>query len=212
MQNITIKFPTNDKMLEYACDSNYRIGDLVLVFEDEIEEVALVTDAKIFDEKSVSNYEKGKGKILNKIGDKEQEKLTRLKVLAREFLPICEDKIKKHSLSAMKLLDADLSYDGKKLTFYFGAESRIDFRELAADLAKTIKKMIRLQQIGSRDEAKIYGGYGRCGREVCCKSFLKNSKPITLDMATSQDLTPSANRISGLCGKLMCCLSYEEKN
>jgi cell fate regulator YaaT (PSP1 superfamily) len=111
----------------------------------------------------------------------------------------------------MQLLDADLSFDEKKLTFYFTAPSRVDFRVLVSELAHTFKKIIRLQQIGSRDEARYLGGVGRCGETICCKKFLKgNLESVTLDMASDQNLAQmGSNRITGVCGKLMCCLKYE---
>src|SRR4030065_1929955 len=118
-------------------------------------------------------------------------------------------KIKKHGLS-MKLVGISISLDDRNLTFYFTAEGRVDFRELLRDLVSTFKKMIRLQQIGPKDAAKLIGGFGPCGRPVCCQTFLSDMKSITMDLARDQNLEGvTSSKISGICGKLMCCLDYE---
>ena len=111
----------------------------------------------------------------------------------------------------MELMDAELSFDEKKLTFYFAAEGRVDFRSLVSDLASTFRKLIRLQQIGARDEARFLGGCGRCGQVLCCRRFLKGDlDSVTLEMAQLQGLAAMGTaRVTGCCGKLMCCLKYE---
>jgi len=117
--------------------------------------------------------------------------------------------IKKHNLD-MKVIDSKISHDNKVLTLVFTAEERVDFRELLKDLAKEFKKQIRLRQIGPRDHAKILGGFGKCGRTQCCSLFLGNLGGITMEMARIQDITSKgASKISGNCGKLLCCLAYE---
>lgn len=140
----------------------------------------------------------------------DRKKIVELSAEAKTYLLECQRKIDKYNLP-MQLLDADLSFDEKKLTFYFTAPSRVDFRILVSELAHTFKKIIRLQQIGSRDEARYLGGVGRCGETICCKRFLKgNFESVTLDMAQDQNLAQmGSNRITGVCGKLMCCLKYE---
>jgi len=120
----------------------------------------------------------------------------------------CVKKIAEHKLD-MNLVDSEYSFDCSKLIFYFTAEGRIDFRELVKDLAKIFKTRIELRQIGVRDEAKIFGGYGSCGRELCCIKFLKEFEPVTIRMAKDQSLPLNPPKISGLCGRLMCCLGYE---
>jgi len=130
--------------------------------------------------------------------------------MAQEMIPECQKKILRHRLP-MELLDAELSFDEKKLTFYFTADGRVDFRALVSDLASSFKKLIRLQQVGARDEARFLGGHGRCGQILCCRKFLKGDlDSITLDMAQIQGLAAMGpGRITGACGKLMCCLAFE---
>ena len=123
----------------------------------------------------------------------------------------CFTKIKEHNLD-MKLIDAEYSFDRTKLIFYFTSEGRIDFRELVKDLAHIFRVRIELRQIGVRDEAKMMGGFGHCGRSLCCASFLKAFEPVTIRMAKDQNLSLNPSKISGSCGRLMCCLGYEYKN
>ena len=127
----------------------------------------------------------------------------------KEAFPICEQKIKDHGLD-MKLVNVEYNLTGSKVVFYFTADDRVDFRELVKDLAYVFKTRIELRQIGVRDEAKMLGGLGPCGRTVCCKQFLDDFRPVTIKMAKEQNLALSPTKISGLCGRLMCCLQYEE--
>ncbi|MFH1073968.1 MAG: regulatory iron-sulfur-containing complex subunit RicT [Candidatus Firestonebacteria bacterium] len=121
----------------------------------------------------------------------------------------CQQKIEEKALE-MKLVEADYSLDRSKIVFYFTAEKRMDFRELVKDLAYLLKARIEMRQIGVRDEAKMLGGYGCCGRELCCVSFLKDFVPVTIKMAKEQQLPLNQTKISGMCGRLMCCLAYEQ--
>ena len=121
----------------------------------------------------------------------------------------CEEKIKKHGLK-MNLVDAEYTFDGSKLLFYFTADGRIDFRELVKDLATVFKTRIELRQIGVRDESKIMGSLGVCGRGVCCSEFLGEFMPVSIKMAKEQGLSLNPTKISGTCGRLMCCLKYEQ--
>ena len=121
---------------------------------------------------------------------------------------VCERKITQHNL-AMKLLDAEYSFDGSQVTFSFSADGRIDFRDLVRDVASALKSKVQLHQIGVRDEAKLIGGYGTCGRALCCATFLSNFEPISMKMAKDQSLFLNPAKFSGVCGKLMCCLHYE---
>ena len=127
---------------------------------------------------------------------------------AKEAYNVCEKKILEHKLE-MKLLKAEYSFDRSKILFYFTSDGRVDFRNLVKDLAKMFKARIELRQIGVRDEARLFGGYGSCGRELCCKKFLKDFEPVTIKMAKEEGLPLNPPKISGLCGRLMCCLSYE---
>ena len=110
----------------------------------------------------------------------------------------------------MKLIDVEVAFDNSKMVFYFTANGRVDFRELVKDLASIFKTRIELRQIGVRDEAKLLGGLGPCGRPICCGSFLSNFQPVSIKMAKEQNLLLNPTKISGLCGRLMCCLKYEE--
>ena len=138
--------------------------------------------------------------------DIEQQKLYQSK--EAEAAEICRKKIEEHGLE-MKLVDVEYAYNGSKLTFYFTADNRVDFRELLKDLTSIFKTRIDLRQIGDRDEAKKCGGLGFCGRPICCNTFLNDFTPVSIKMAKSQNLSLNPVKISGICGKLMCCLRYE---
>lgn len=124
---------------------------------------------------------------------------------------ICQDKIAAHKLE-MKLVDVEYTFDNSKIIFYFTANGRIDFRALVKDLASVFKTRIELRQIGVRDEAKMLGGLGPCGRQICCGAFLGDFQPVSIKMAKEQNLSLNPTKISGLCGRLMCCLKYEQDN
>ena len=128
----------------------------------------------------------------------------------KEAFAICLEKIKKHEL-VMKLIEAEYTFDNNKLLFYFTADGRIDFRELVKDLAAVFKTRIELRQIGVRDETKIMGGIGVCGRSLCCNSYMPEFIPASIKMAKEQNLSLNPTKISGVCGRLMCCLKYEEE-
>lgn len=120
----------------------------------------------------------------------------------------CQEKIDKHHLE-MKLIDVEYTFDNNKIIFYFTADGRVDFRELVKDLASVFKMRIELRQIGVRDEAKMLGGIGSCGRSLCCSSWLADFEPVSIKMAKVQNLSLNPTKISGICGRLMCCLKYE---
>lgn len=127
-----------------------------------------------------------------------------------EAFVICAEKIKAHKLE-MKLVDVEYTFDGSKVLFYFTADGRIDFRELVKDLASVFRTRIELRQIGVRDEAKMIGSYGICGRNLCCNQFLGDFAPVSIKMAKEQGLSLNPTKISGTCGRLMCCLKYEQE-
>lgn len=128
----------------------------------------------------------------------------------KEAFRICLEKIRKHGLE-MKLIDAEYTFDNNKVLFYFTADGRIDFRELVKDLASVFRTRIELRQIGVRDETKIRGGLGICGRELCCHTYLTEFAPVSIKMAKEQNLSLNPTKISGVCGRLMCCLTNEEE-
>ena len=140
--------------------------------------------------------------------DDEAEQKNREK--EKEAYKICLEKIKKHGLE-MKLIDAEYTFDNNKVLFYFTADGRIDFRELVKDLASVFKTRIELRQIGVRDETKILGGYSICGRPLCCSSYLTDFVPVSIKMAKDQNLSLNPTKISGMCGRLMCCLKNEQE-
>lgn len=133
------------------------------------------------------------------------------KQAAQDAFHICLEKIKKHQLK-MKLVDVEYTFDRNKIIFYFTAEGRVDFRELVKDLASVFRTRIELRQIGVRDEAKMLGGIGPCGRTLCCSTWLGDFDPVSIKMAKDQNLSLNPTKISGLCGRLMCCLKYEHDN
>ena len=140
--------------------------------------------------------------------DDKQEASNREK--EKNAMAVCLEKIKKHKLD-MKLIDAEYTFDNNKVLFYFTADGRVDFRELVKDLAAVFKTRIELRQIGVRDETKIVGGIGICGRPLCCHTFLDEFAPVSIKMAKEQNLSLNPTKISGVCGRLMCCLKNEEE-
>ncbi len=147
-------------------------------------------------------------KVIRKATAEDSEKIRINKEKEKEALRVCLEKIKEHQLP-MKLIDVEYTFDENKVIFYFTAEGRIDFRELVKDLASIFRTRIELRQIGVRDEAKMIGGLGSCGRVLCCKSFLGDFEPVSIKMAKEQNLSLNPTKISGICGRLMCCLKYE---
>lgn len=147
-------------------------------------------------------------KIIRRATAEDLAQIEQNKQRAKEAGNTCLTKIKEHNL-LMKLIGAEYSFDSSKIIFYFTAEGRVDFRSLVKDLAKIFKVRIELKQIGVRDEAKFFGGIGPCGRQLCCATFLKNFEPVSIKMAKEEGLPLNPPKISGICGRLMCCLGYE---
>lgn len=169
-------------------------GDVVLV-DKEIEESELANPLK---------------PIIRVATKRDLETIERNKKKEKEAFKICEEKIEKHSL-AMDLVDVECTFDNTKLLFYFTAENRVDFRELVKDLASVFHTRIELRQIGVRDEAKMLGGIGICGQPFCCARFLGEFQPVSVKMAKEQSLSLNPTKLSGSCGRLMCCLKYESE-
>ena len=140
--------------------------------------------------------------------DEDREQQNRLK--EKDAFKICQKKIREHGLE-MKLIDAEYTFDNNKVLFYFTADGRIDFRQLVKDLAAIFKTRIELRQIGVRDETKILGGIGICGRSLCCHTYLSEFAPVSIKMAKEQNLSLNQTKISGVCGRLMCCLKNEQE-
>ena len=148
--------------------------------------------------------------VMRIAGERDIEQEAANKEKEKEAFKICKEKILKHGLE-MKLIDAEYTFDNNKVLFYFTADGRIDFRELVKDLASVFKTRIELRQIGVRDETKIRGGIGICGRPLCCHSYLSDFVPVSIKMAKEQNLSLNPTKISGVCGRLMCCLKNEQE-
>jgi cell fate regulator YaaT (PSP1 superfamily) len=148
-------------------------------------------------------------KVIRVATDEDKIKVEENRQKEKEAYGICYQKIQDHNL-AMKLVDVEFTFDNNKIIFYFTADGRIDFRELVKDLASIFKTRIELRQIGVRDEAKMMGGLGPCGRSLCCGTFLGEFQPVSIKMAKEQSLSLNPTKISGICGRLMCCLKYEQ--
>lgn len=187
-------------------DLSLKAGDGVIVKTARGIEYGEVVSSpeKLTDEEIVTPLKK----ILRKATKKDKDKAAINRAKEKEALKICEEKIAKHGLS-MKLVDVEYLFDGSKIIFYFTSEGRVDFRELVKDLASAFRTRIELRQIGVRDEAKMIGGLGPCGRRLCCTLFLSDFEPVSIKMAKEQNLPLNPMKISGICGRLMCCLRYE---
>ena len=149
-------------------------------------------------------------KVIRIVTEKDEKIRLQYKSKEKDAFKTCLEKIEKHGLP-MKLIDVEYKYDGSKLIFYFTADKRIDFRELVKDLASVFRTRIELRQIGVRDEVKRCGGNGICGRQLCCCSFLGNFETVSIKMAKEQNISLNPSKISGNCGRLMCCLKYEQE-
>ncbi len=150
-------------------------------------------------------------KVIRKATAKDLEQVKQNLEKEKEAFQTCQKKIEAHKLD-MKLVNVEYTFDGSKIIFYFTADGRVDFRELVKDLAAVFRTRIELRQIGVRDEAKMLGGIGSCGRILCCSSFLGDFQPVSIRMAKEQNLSLNPTKISGLCGRLMCCLKYESNS
>ncbi len=186
-----------------------KIGDFVLVDTIHDEEVGSVR----YINKTVKQTKDQPLKdIVKVLTERDTERLRRLKLDHSGYIDIFHKKVDEHKLD-MKFVDFEFSLDGEKVTFYFTADSRVDFRNLVRDLSRQLQKTVLLRQMGQRDEARILDGFGPCGRPICCKSFLTRLENISMDMVREQyEGSRNASKVSGICGKLMCCLSFEREN
>lgn len=177
-------------------------GDRGLDYGQVLSETEVILDSDVGEEPL--------RKVIRKANPWDMIQIEKNKKKVREVLDTCGRKVAEKRL-AMKLVDAEFSFDRSKIIFYFTAEGRVDFRNLVKELAGIFKTRIELKQIGVRDEAKMLGGLGPCGRALCCATYLKDFEPVTIKMAKEQNLPLNPTKISGLCGRLMCCLGYEHK-
>ncbi len=205
---ISVKFKEDGRAYFFdPCGQNFSVGVKVIVETARGNECGTVCEAN----REVSNDSivKPLKKVLRLATKKDLARVQELNAKAREAFDICEEKILQHKLD-MKLVDVEISFDSGKMLFYFTSDGRVDFRELVKDLAAKFHARIELRQIGVRDEAKMLGGIGICGQPFCCRRFLDDFHPVSIKMAKEQGLSLNPTKISGSCGRLMCCLKYEQ--
>lgn len=205
MKKVGIRFKKTGKLSFYISDNdNIKLTDSIVVDTDKGEEIGVV--AKVLELEEKEELEKVK-RIAT---EKDFENQKNMDEKAKEALKFCKEEAKKLELD-MKVLSAEYTLDGTKLTIYFVSEDRVDFRELVKIIAAKYRARIELRQIGPRDEVREYPTLGMCGKEVCCRTHLQNFDPVTIKMAKEQGLQINMSKLSGACGKLMCCLRYEEE-
>ncbi|MCI8509948.1 MAG: stage 0 sporulation family protein [Lachnospiraceae bacterium] len=206
---IGVRFRPNGKIYFFdPSDLDLEIGDAVIVETVRgVEYGKVVLSKREIDEGSITSTLKP---VIRKATAEDDKKNEENKEKCKDAFKICLEKIAKHGLE-MKLIDAEYTFDNNKVLFYFTADGRIDFRELVKDLASVFKTRIELRQIGVRDETKILGGIGICGLELCCHKHLSDFVPVSIKMAKEQNLSLNPTKISGVCGRLMCCLKNEQE-
>ena len=206
---IGVRFRTAGKIYFFAPGKlEIRQGDNVIVETARgVEFGRVVCGPKDVDDSAVVQPLKPVIRLAN---DQDRKTVEKNKQKEKEAFKICQEKIKKHKLE-MKLVDVEYTFDGNKILFYFTADGRIDFRELVKDLAAVFRTRIELRQIGVRDETKLKGGIGICGRPLCCSTYLTEFSAVSIKMAKEQNLSLNPTKISGVCGRLMCCLNNEEE-
>ncbi len=206
MRKVTVRLRDVGLIANFVFDGmDIEIGDYIIVEADRGMDYGQVIAAP---EKLFSEPKKSVKKVLRIMSVDDFRVIKENRIQAKESLKTCSEKVKDHRIK-MKLLDAEYSFDKSKIIFYFTSENRVDFRELVKDLAKIFKTRIEMRQVGVRDETRLFGGIGPCGRRLCCRRFLKNFEPVTIKMAKEQKLPLNPTKISGICGRLMCCLNYE---
>lgn len=207
MNIVTIQFTTAGKLYDFLVDDlPLSVGERVIVETERGKSIAKVAIPPR--PLSPETPTEGMKRVQRKATEEEIASLSRSAIQEREARRYCIQKIRERNLE-MKLVSCEYQYDGSKAIFYFTAEGRIDFRELVKDLAHHLRVRIEMRQIGVRDEAKLVGGIGICGRELCCSTFLREFAPVSVKMAKEQNLALNPTKISGQCGRLLCCLGYE---
>ena len=206
---IGVRFRTAGKIYFFSPGKlEVETGDKVIVETARgVEFGSVVTGPKEVEDDKITQPLKS---VIRLATDEDKKKEEKNKEKEKEAFKICLEKIHKHGLE-MKLIDAEYTFDNNKVLFYFTADGRIDFRELVKDLASVFRTRIELRQIGVRDETKIRGGIGICGRPLCCHTYLSEFAPVSIKMAKEQNLSLNPTKISGVCGRLMCCLKNEQE-
>ena len=205
---ISVKFKETGRAYYFSpAGKQVKVGDKVIVETQNGNEFGTVAEGnhQVTDESVVPPLKK----MLRFANEKDFKKLEENKKKEAEAFKVCEELVVQHKLD-MKLVEVEYSFDGGKIVFFFTSEGRVDFRELVKDLAAKFHTRIELRQIGVRDEAKMLGGIGICGQPYCCKQFLSDFQPVSIKMAKEQGLSLNPTKISGSCGRLMCCLKYEQ--
>lgn len=203
-----IRFKKAGKIYYFDPDNNpVKVGDFAIVETARGVEFGetVIGPKEVSEDEIISPLKK----VLRIANEEDKERNDQNLEKERQAFDICLKKIGEHGLS-MKLVDVEYTFDNNKVIFYFTADGRVDFRELVKDLASIFKTRIELRQIGVRDEAKMIGGLGPCGRSLCCSAFLGEFEPVSIKMAKEQSLSLNPTKISGICGRLMCCLKYEQ--
>lgn len=203
---IGVRFKKTGKVYYFSPKGkNFYIGDKVIVETAR----GLECGDVVIENRECSNFTQSLKEVIRKATPNDYKILENNKKKEKEAFKICEQKIAYRKLN-MHLIDVECTFDNNKLLFYFTSENRVDFRELVKDLASIFRTRIELRQIGVRDEAKFLGGLGICGRPFCCKGYLGEFQPVSIKMAKEQGLSLNPTKISGTCGRLMCCLKYEQ--
>jgi cell fate regulator YaaT (PSP1 superfamily) len=214
MQILEVSFKGNRRDYFAADAEAAGLDAYVIVEADRGEDLGRVTATGAVAERKCSGCSTGcaapapNKRVLRPARDEEVQRSNSLRADEPRVRQVVREKVQRHRLK-MKVSEAEWQFDRNKLTIYFTAERRVDFRELVKDLARTFRTRIELKQIGVRDEAALLGGVGRCGRELCCSTWLRELKPVSLQLAKDQRLSLNPAQISGCCGRLMCCLTYE---
>ncbi|HPW46081.1 MAG TPA: regulatory iron-sulfur-containing complex subunit RicT [bacterium] len=206
---VGVQFKTAGKIYSFlTTDPSLKTGDQVLVEADDGMSVGwIINPPREFE---ASHAPKNLKRVLHRATQKEIEEAALRREKAMEYFDICKKKIAEHSLQ-MKMIDAEIVEGGKKVIFFFFAEERVDFRSLVKDLASSLHMRIEMRQVGSRDESKLLGCIGPCGLVTCCSSHMRQFQSISISMAKNQGLTPNPAKLTGMCGKLKCCLAYEQE-
>ncbi len=209
IETVGIRFKDGGKIYDFDADSiKFNKGDYAVVETVRGMECGLV--AKENHSVSEDNINKPLKKVIRMATTDDIKALAENKEKEKEAFKICEEKIAFHELD-MNLVDVEYTFDRSKILFYFTADGRVDFRGLVKDLASVFRTRIELRQIGVRDESRMVGGFGICGRPFCCNTFLNDFQPVSIKMAKEQGLSLNPTKISGTCGRLMCCLKYEQE-
>ncbi len=209
IETVGIKFKDGGKIYDFdANEIKFKKGDYAIVETVRGTECGIV--AKENRKISEDNINKPLKKVIRAASAEDVKTLEENKKKEKEAFRVCEEKIAEHHLE-MNLVDVEYTFDRSKILFYFTADGRIDFRELVKDLAFVFRTRIELRQIGVRDESRMVGGFGMCGRPFCCNTFLNDFQPVSIKMAKEQGLSLNPTKISGTCGRLMCCLKYEQE-